>query len=104
MCTLNNPEEVELAQLLLRIHPWAEQVRFARTGGEAMAIAVRIARACTGRDVIAFCGYHGWHDWYLAANRTAQPGQDALQEHLLPGPVTQRCAHATGRHGPAVQL
>jgi glutamate-1-semialdehyde 2,1-aminomutase len=85
MCTLNNPEEVELAQLLLSLHPWAENVRFGRSGGEAMAIAVRIARAATGRDVVAFCGYHGWHDWYLAANRTTATGEDALQKHLLPG-------------------
>ena len=85
MCTLNNPEEVELAQLLLTIHPWAAKVRFARTGGESMAVAVRIARAHTGRDVVAFCGYHGWHDWYLAANRTTQSNGDVLQEHLLPG-------------------
>lgn len=85
MCTLNNPEEVELAQLLLAIHPWAEKVRYARTGGEAMTVAVRIARAYTGRDAIAFCGYHGWHDWYLAANRTTQAGDDALGKHLLPG-------------------
>jgi glutamate-1-semialdehyde 2,1-aminomutase len=85
MCTLNSPEEVELAQLLLRIHPWAAKVRFGRSGGEAMAIAVRIARAYSGREVIAFCGYHGWHDWYLAANHASQPGGDALQKHLLPG-------------------
>lgn len=85
MCTLNNPEEVELAQLLLELHPWAENVRYGRTGGEAMAIAVRIARASTGRDRVAFCGYHGWHDWYLAANR-AQDGQaDQLDGHLLAG-------------------
>lgn len=85
MSTLNSPEEVKLAQLLLSIHPWAENVRFGRTGGEAMAVAVRIARASTGRDLVAFCGYHGWHDWYLAANRSTQPGDDALQKHLLPG-------------------
>jgi glutamate-1-semialdehyde 2,1-aminomutase len=85
MCTLNSPEEVELAQLLLGIHPWAENVRFGRSGGEAMAIAVRIARASTGRDLVALCGYHGWHDWYLAANRSAQNGGDALKKHLLPG-------------------
>ena len=85
MSTLNNPEEVELAQLLLRLHPWAEQVRYARTGGEAMAIAVRIARALRGRDVIAFCGYHGWHDWYLAANRAPEGEADRLKNHLLPG-------------------
>jgi len=85
MSTLNNPEEVELAQLLLRLHPWAEQVRYARTGGEAMAVAVRIARAATARERIAFCGYHGWHDWYLAANRVPEGEVDRLEDHLLPG-------------------
>ena len=81
-CSLNCPEEVELADLLCETHPWAEKVRYARTGGEAMAVAVRIARASTGRDVIAFCGYHGWHDWYLAANLGTE---NALGEHLLSG-------------------
>jgi len=66
MTTLNCPEEVELADLLCELHPWADMVRYARTGGEAMAVAVRIARAKTGRDKVAFCGYHGWHDWYVA--------------------------------------
>ncbi len=80
--SLNCPEEVELADLLCEIHPWAEQVRYARSGGEAMAIAVRIARAKTGRDTVAFCGYHGWHDWYLAANLAEK---NALGDHLLPG-------------------
>lgn len=80
--SLNCYEEVELAELLCELHPWADKVRFARTGGESMTIAVRIARAATGRDKIAFCGYHGWHDWYLAANLGAQ---NALGEHLLPG-------------------
>jgi glutamate-1-semialdehyde 2,1-aminomutase len=80
--SLNCPEEVELADLLCELHPCAEKVRFARTGGEAMAVAVRIARAFTGRDKIAFCGYHGWHDWYLAANLGTE---NALGEHLLPG-------------------
>jgi glutamate-1-semialdehyde 2,1-aminomutase len=81
-CTLNSPEEVELAEMLLAMHPWAQKARFARSGGEAMAIAVRIARARTRRDVVAFCGYHGWSDWYLAANLT---GDTALDGHLLPG-------------------
>ncbi len=81
-CSLNCPEEVELAELLCEIHPWAENVRYARTGGEAMAVAVRIARAATGRDKVAFCGYHGWHDWYLAANIGTE---NALGRHLLPG-------------------
>lgn len=83
MSTLNAAEEVELAELLLELHPWAEQARFARCGGESMSIAVRIARAATGRDRIAFCGYHGWSDWYLAANLNA--GDDSLRGHLLPG-------------------
>jgi glutamate-1-semialdehyde 2,1-aminomutase len=82
MCTLNCPEEVELAEALLRLHPWAEMVRFGRAGGEAMAIAVRIARARTRKDVVAFCGYHGWHDWYLAANLADDRNLDG---HLLPG-------------------
>jgi len=85
MSTLNAAEEVELAELLIGLHPWAEQVRYARTGGEAMAIAVRIARAATGRDKIAFCGYHGWSDWYLAANLSSEGRSDQLHEHLLPG-------------------
>ncbi|HLF10464.1 MAG TPA: aminotransferase class III-fold pyridoxal phosphate-dependent enzyme [Gammaproteobacteria bacterium] len=82
MTTLNCPEEVELAELLIELHPWAEMVRYARSGGEIMAIAARIARAATGRDKIAFCGYHGWHDWYLAANLSADT---ALDGHLLSG-------------------
>jgi len=81
-CTLNPPEEVELAELLCELHPWAEQVRYARTGGEAMSVAVRIARATTDRPAVAVCGYHGWHDWYLAANLGET---DALRGHLLPG-------------------
>jgi glutamate-1-semialdehyde 2,1-aminomutase len=87
-CTLNNPEEVELARLLVELHPWAGGVRYARTGGEAMAVAVRIARAYTRRDVVAFCGYHGWQDWYLAANLPpagAGDTTDNLAGHLLPG-------------------
>ena len=81
MCTLNSPEEVELAQLLVDLHPWADKVRFGRCGGETMAVAVRIARAKTGRDRVAICGYHGWHDWYLSANW----GEGNLDDHLLPG-------------------
>jgi len=82
MCTLNCPEEVELSKLLIELHPWARMVRYARTGGEAMAIAVRIARAKTNKDTILFCGYHGWHDWYLSANLSED---EALDGHLLPG-------------------
>ncbi|WP_028953320.1 aminotransferase class III-fold pyridoxal phosphate-dependent enzyme [Synechococcus sp. CC9616] len=82
MSTLNCPEEVYLAEKLVKIHPWANRVRFARTGGEANAIAIRIARAATGKDGVAICGYHGWHDWYLATNLRNGEG---LDEHLLTG-------------------
>ena len=68
MSTLNCPEEVYLAEKLIEIDTWADMVRFARTGGEANAVAVRIARAASGKDNVAICGYHGWHDWYLATN------------------------------------
>jgi glutamate-1-semialdehyde 2,1-aminomutase len=82
MSTLNCPEEVYLAEKLIEIHPWADMVRFARSGGEANAIAIRIARAASGKDKVAVCGYHGWHDWYLSANL----GDDkSLDGHLLPG-------------------
>ena len=82
MSTLNCPEEVFLAEKLVELHPWAAMVRFARSGGEANAIAIRIARAASGKDKVAFCGYHGWHDWYLSANLGDEKGLDG---HLLPG-------------------
>ena len=80
--TLNCPEEVDLAELLLKLHPWADMVRYTKTGGEAMAVAVRIGRAHIGKDIVAFCGYHGWHDWYLAANLADNKNLDG---QLLPG-------------------
>ena len=82
MSTLNCPEEVYLAERLIELHPWADMARFARSGGEANAIAVRIARAATGKDKVAICGYHGWHDWYLSANLADDQGLDG---HLIPG-------------------
>lgn len=99
MSTLNCPEEVELADLLCELHEWADMARFVRSGGEAVAVAVRIARARAKRDKIIFCGYHGWHDWYLSANlevrgqderanaplADALPNGNALAAHLLSG-------------------
>src|SRR5262245_51501905 len=82
MSTLNCPEAAYLAERLIELHPWADMVRFARTGGEANAVAIRIARAATGRDKVAICGYHGWHDWYLSANLADDHNLDG---HLLPG-------------------
>jgi glutamate-1-semialdehyde 2,1-aminomutase len=95
--SLNCPEEVELADLLCEIHPWADKVRYARSGGESMAIAVRIARAYTGKDAVAFCGYHGWHDWYLSANLGTE---NALGEHLLSG--LDPCGVPKGLKGTAI--
>ncbi|MBD1582209.1 aminotransferase class III-fold pyridoxal phosphate-dependent enzyme [Pseudoalteromonas sp. S16_S37] len=80
--SLNCPEDVALADKLIELHPWAEEVRYTRCGGEAMAVAIRIARASTGKDKIAFSGYHGWHDWYLSANVTSESN---LNDHLIPG-------------------
>ncbi len=95
--TLNCPEEVELAELLIQIHPWAEMVRFARSGGEAMSIAIRIARAFTKRDLILFSGYHGWTDWYLAANLG---DTHALDGQLMPG--LDPCGVPRGLKGTAI--
>ncbi len=82
MSTLNCPEEVYLSEKLIEMHPWADMARFARSGGEANAIAIRIARAAAGKDNVAICGYHGWHDWYLSANLSDDKNLDG---HLLPG-------------------
>ena len=82
LSTLNCPEEVLLAERLVEMHDFADMVRFARSGGEANAISIRIARAASGKDEVAICGYHGWHDWYLSANLAED---DSLSGHLLPG-------------------
>ena len=86
MSTLNCPEEVYLAEKLVELHGWADMVKLARSGGEANAIAIRIARAASGRDKVAVCGYHGWHDWYLSSNLG---NSKALDDHLLAGLETK---------------
>jgi len=68
MSSLNCHEEYLLAEKLVDINKWADMVKFTRGGGEAMSIAARIARAASGKENIAFCGYHGWHDWYVSSN------------------------------------
>ena len=80
--SLNCIEELYLAEKLISMHKWADKVKFARTGGEANALAIRIARAASKKDAVAFCGYHGWHDWYLAANLKSKKN---LDEHLIKG-------------------
>lgn len=82
LTTLNCPEEVYLAEKLLQMNSWAGGVRYTRGGGEANSVCIRIARAFTGKDKVAICGYHGWHDWYVSVNLGEN---DALSGHLLPG-------------------
>jgi len=82
MSSLNCPEEVFLSEKLLNIHKGFNMVKLARTGGEANSIAIRIARANTNKQKVLICGYHGWHDWYLAANLSNNKN---LDNHLLPG-------------------
>lgn len=82
LTTFNCPEEVYLAEKLIEMNPWAGGVRYTRGGGEANSMCIRIARAFTGKDKIAICGYHGWHDWYVSVNLDES---DALTGHLLPG-------------------
>jgi glutamate-1-semialdehyde 2,1-aminomutase len=82
MSTFNAPEQVYLAEKLIEMHPWFDMARFARTGGEINAVAIRIARSYAGKDKVVVCGYHGWHDWYLSTNLV---NKENLNEHLLPG-------------------
>ena len=82
MCTLNALEEFVLAKKLLKIHRWAGMAKFCKSGGEACLVAIRIARAASNKQKIAFCGYHGWHDWYLAANISKK---NNLDKQLLKG-------------------
>ena len=82
MTSLNCPEEVYLSKELIKHHPWASMVKFTRSGGEANSLAIRIARSNTKRKNVAFCGYHGWHDWYLSANINSRKN---LDQHLMSG-------------------
>ena len=81
MSSLNCFEEVQLAESLIKLHPQFDMAKFAKTGGEANAAAIRIARAASGRDKVAICGYHGWHDWYLAAGLN-KGGNKNFRGHL----------------------
>lgn len=93
MCTLNAPEEVTVAEKLLGLHPWAGMVRYAKAGGESMAMAARIARAYTHKDIVLVCGYHGWHDWYLSANLVkGDPLADVHLQGLEPAGVPRGLA------------
>ncbi len=86
MTTLNCPEEVIFSDMLLKIHPWAQMAKFAKTGAEANAIAVRLSRAYNKKNKIVICGYHGWHDWYLSAIYSKK---NYLDTHLFPNLKTE---------------
>jgi glutamate-1-semialdehyde aminotransferase len=79
--SLMNPLEVEVTELLIDAIPCAEAARFGKNGADATTVAVRVARAVTGRDHIAYCGYHGWHDWYIA-NTDLNSGIPEFNQHL----------------------
>lgn len=100
LSSLNCAEEVYLAEKMLDLNPWASSVKYARTGGEANAIAVRIARAAAKRDVVGICGYHGWHDWYLASNLSSP---EALTPHLLEGLSTSGVPKSLGSNSKTFQ-
>ena len=85
LTTLNNPDEIILAEKLIDIHKWADMAKFARTGAEANSIAIRLSRAFTKKELVIFCGYHGWSDWYLANNLIDKK----LDQHLLKGMKTE---------------
>ena len=78
MSTLNSGLDKLLADKLIRLHSWSEIAAFSRTGAEANALAIRISRIVSGRDEIAICGYHGWHDWYLSSNISNKKNLDAI--------------------------
>ena len=80
--SISSEVEVELAEEMIRTFPSAEMVRYAKGGGDACAVAIRIARGTSGKDKVLLCGYHGWHDWYIAANLL---DDGTLDEHLFPG-------------------
>jgi len=79
--TLNCYEDVDLAEYFLKFNQWADMVKFTRSGGEALAVSVRLARAYSGKDKILICGYHGWHDWYLSSNLKSKK---SLNDFLIP--------------------
>jgi len=82
--SLPHPLEVEVAERLIELIPCAEQARFLKTGSEANAAAVRIARAATGRDVLVYCGYHGWHDFYAVTTPRSKGVPKATGDLIVP--------------------
>ncbi len=78
--SLMHPLEVEVAELIHGIIPNAENVRYSKTGCDVTSAAVRLARAYTGRSTVLCCGYHGWHDWYIATTDRAMGIPHAVRD------------------------
>lgn len=78
--SLMHPLEVEVAELIRDMVPGVERVRFSKTGADVTSAAIRLARAATGRDRVLCCGYHGWHDWYVAVTARHHGIPDAVRE------------------------
>ena len=72
LTTLNCPEEVELSKKLIKMHPWSSMSKFTRSGGEANAVSIRIARTFSKKNKILACGYHGWHDWFIIQEKESE--------------------------------
>jgi glutamate-1-semialdehyde 2,1-aminomutase/spore coat polysaccharide biosynthesis protein SpsF len=82
--SLPHPLEVELAETLVKIIPCAEMARFAKNGSDVTSGAVRLARAYTGRDIIACCGYHGWQDWNIGTTTRNRGVPKTVQGLAIP--------------------
>lgn len=83
--SLNSQVELECTKKLKKAIPWIENARYTRSGGEANALSIRIARSATGRDRVLFSGYHGWHDWYLSAAFEHKMGNHLLDDLPISG-------------------
>jgi glutamate-1-semialdehyde aminotransferase len=84
--SLPHPLEVELSELLCEIVPCAEMVRFGKNGSDATSGAIRLARAITGRDKVARCGYHGWQDWYIGSTSRHAGVPQCVRDLTVPFP------------------
>lgn len=84
-CSLNSYLEIEASRKLIQAVPWVESLRYTRSGGEATALAVRLGRASAKKDIVLFSGYHGWHDWYLAAAYEHKLGNHLLDDLPIAG-------------------